>query len=151
MVVYLITNKVNGHQYIGQTIRTLKERWSEHCKYTNECSALARAIRKYGKENFTIEVVYIAFSIEELNKKEQEFIKQYDTFKPNGYNLTTGGLNYERSAETKRKFSEGQMGEKNHRFGKTPSAKSREQMSIAHMGESNHFFGKTPSGIQQWL
>ena len=143
MIVYLITNKINGHRYIGQTIRSIKERWSEHCKYTSDCSAIARAIRKYRKENFTIEAVYAATSIEELNKKEQEFIKKFNTFKPHGYNLTTGGLNYIRSEETKRKFSEGQKGAKNHRFGKKLSRQVRQRMSKSRTGILNHFFGKT--------
>ena len=32
--IYLITNKINGKQYVGQTIRTIEERWKGHifCK-----------------------------------------------------------------------------------------------------------------------
>lgn len=31
--IYLATNNANGKQYVGQTIRTVKERWYEHCYY----------------------------------------------------------------------------------------------------------------------
>lgn len=145
MIVYAITNKINGKQYVGQTIRSLKERWAEHCKKTSDCSAIIRAIQKYGKENFTIQTIYTAVSIEELNKKEQEFIKEFNTFKPNGYNLTTGGLNYLRSDETKQKFSDVQKGKKNHRFGTKASEETRRKQSESHRGTLNHFFGKTHS------
>ena len=142
MIVYAITNNTNGKRYVGQTIRTLQERWTEHCKKTSDCSAIANAIQKYGKECFTISTLHIANFIEELNKKEQEFIKEFNTLKPNGYNLTTGGLNYLRSSETKRKFSEGQKGKKNHRFGIKASEETRKRQSESHKGALNSFFGK---------
>lgn len=143
MLIYKITNKTNGNSYIGQTIRTIEERWTEHCKKTSDCSAIANAIQKYGKENFDIEIICSALSIEELNKKEQYFIKEFNTLKPNGYNLTTGGLNFERTLESNNKMSERQIGEKNHNFGKKASKETKLLMSEAHMGKKNHFFGKT--------
>ena len=29
--IYLITNKINGKQYVGKTENTIDERWREHC------------------------------------------------------------------------------------------------------------------------
>jgi group I intron endonuclease len=145
MIVYKIENKLNGKQYIGQTIRALKERWIEHCKKTSDCSAIANAIQKYGKENFSIDILYTTNSVDMLNRKEQEFIKKFNTLRPKGYNLTTGGLNFIRSEETKRKLSERQKGDKNHMFGKKASSRTRRKMSISHFGERNHFYGKTHS------
>ena len=145
MLIYKITNKLNGQIYVGQTIRTLEERWYEHCKNISECSALSQAIHKYGKESFVVEAIYAASSIEELNQKEQEFIKFYNTLRPNGYNLTSGGLNFERSVETRQKISLAQRGKKNHRFGKKASKATRRKMSEASKGLNNHFYGKTHS------
>ena len=142
MTIYKITNKINGKVYIGQTIRSLGERWTEHCKKTSDCSAIANAIQKYGKENFTIEVLHTANSIEELNKKESEFIANLNSMKPDGYNLTSGGLNFVRTEETKRKNSELQKGELNHNFGKKASPETRKKMSESRKGERNHMFGK---------
>ena len=47
----------------------------------------ARAIRKYGKDNFIIEEIDSAFSQEELNQKEQYWIQYYNSIKE-GYNET---------------------------------------------------------------
>lgn len=62
--IYKITNQINGKIYIGQTIRNPKLRWNEH-KSKSLCPTskhghnyhLHCAIRKYGVENFTFEVI----------------------------------------------------------------------------------------------
>lgn len=142
MIIYKITNKLNGKIYVGQTVRSMEERWTEHCKKTSDCMAISHAIQKYGKENFTIECVCVANSIEELNKKEQEFIEEFNSMKPSGYNLTSGGLNFIRSEESNRKNSESQKGEKNHNFGKKAPLEVRAKMAASRRGEKNHFFGR---------
>jgi hypothetical protein len=90
MTIYLITNLINGKKYVGQTIRPLSVRWYFHVHQTN-CRVMARAIKKYGKENFTIEELFKAQSQEELDRKEIEFILALNTLAPGGYNLTEGG------------------------------------------------------------
>lgn len=82
---------VNGKQYVGQTTRTLEQRWREHCCKSSQCTYLHHAIEKYGKENFKVEQIDIALDKEELDYKEQQYIKCYNTLVPNGYNLDTGG------------------------------------------------------------
>ena len=56
--IYKITNLVNSKIYIGQTIRSLKERFRQHI-YKQGCTYLHNAILKYGKENFKIELMII--------------------------------------------------------------------------------------------
>ena len=52
--IYLITNSVNGKQYVGQTKTTIEHRFKQHIskKKISHCSALGGAIEKYGEENF---------------------------------------------------------------------------------------------------
>ena len=91
--IYKITNKVNGKSYIGQTIQSVKERFYQHC--ATKCSqailnmVIHKAITKYGKSNFTIEVIEEVESAN-LNDRERYWIRYYDSYN-NGYNSTEGG------------------------------------------------------------
>ena len=88
--IYKITNKINGHSYIGQSI-DIERRWKKHINFPKENSnyPLYRAFVKYGIENFNFEILKICDK-KDLDIEEIKFIAQYDTFK-NGYNQTTGG------------------------------------------------------------
>lgn len=87
-IIYKITNKVNGKSYIGQTRYTLEFRWRQHI-HKKDNTYFHNAIRKYGPENFTLEVLEEC-STSNLNEREIFYIAKYNTFKE-GYNLTTGG------------------------------------------------------------
>jgi hypothetical protein len=136
MIVYLITNKVNGKRYVGQTVQTLKERWSKHCHVThaNEGMPIVKAIQKYGKESFEKKVLAKCNSIEEMNYRESYYIELLDTRTPNGYNVLSGGGNSLHTEESKKKIAIAQTGEKNHNFGKKASLETRIKMSKGHMG-----------------
>lgn len=136
MIIYLITNKINGKRYVGQTIQTLKNRWSKHCHPThaNVTMPVVRAIKKYSKENFDIKVLAKCDSKKEMDHRESYYIKLLNTRSPNGYNLLSGGARGLHTEETKKKIAYAQTGEKNHNFGKTASFETRNKMSIGHTG-----------------
>lgn len=52
---------------------------------------IAKAIKKYGVENFLFELLDKGLSIEEAEQKEIQYIKTKNTLVPNGYNIETGG------------------------------------------------------------
>ena len=134
--VYLIKNTVNSKVYVGQTIRgSLETRFIEHCAKTSGCLAMSNAIKKYGRDNFIIESVFRSDSLEELNKKEQELIKELNTLSPNGYNLRIGGENHIISEESRLRMSQAQSGENHHMFGKHHSKETIEKMSKASKGK----------------
>ena len=90
MYIYKITNKVNGKVYIGQSIRPIEQRFQRHINdAVNNIldTHFARAIRKYGKENFYIELIETCDNQTELNLREQYWIRKYDSIN-NGYNET---------------------------------------------------------------
>lgn len=89
--VYKATNRINGMSYIGQTVN-FRERKLEHerCREEDDC-IFHRAIAKYGKDNFIWEILDKADSKESINELEKIYIEKYNTFKPNGYNMTKGG------------------------------------------------------------
>lgn len=91
--IYIIKNKINNKVYIGQTIQTLLKRFNGHCCYSKtdrSCSMyIKRAIHKYKKENFTIELLEEC-ELSLINDREKYWISYYDSYN-NGYNLTLGG------------------------------------------------------------
>lgn len=133
MIIYKVLNKINGKVYIGQTTQNLKTRWSQH-KYNskNGSCKINRAIRKYGIENFEIQEIDNGNCIEELNKKEEFYIKKYDSINY-GYNIRSGGKNSIRSQETKNKISKARKGKykgKNAGFyGKKHTDQTKNKMS----------------------
>lgn len=93
--IYKITNLINGKVYIGQTIQSIKDRWYRHVGNSKWLSqhevnmAIKRAIIKYGKENFKLELIENC-KRENLNDREKYWISYYDSYHT-GYNNTLGG------------------------------------------------------------
>jgi predicted GIY-YIG superfamily endonuclease len=95
MIIYKVTNRINGMVYIGQTRTSLEKRWSSHRSAVNSrfsCFKLQKAIKEYGAENFTIEQIDCAATKDEANSKEMYWIKHYNSVE-NGYNTSPGGRN----------------------------------------------------------
>ena len=104
-VIYVITNNLNGKQYVGQTI-DLTKRLSAHRKAGKP--GIGKAIQKYGWRNFSVEVIEECENRDELNEREIFWIAKLNTKAPNGYNLTEGGdgnCGYVASEETRKKLS----------------------------------------------
>ena len=87
MVIYKITNVLNGMIYVGQTQFTAEKRFKQHAKAD---SYIGAAIREYGAENFTVEVLETCQTREQADEREIFFIKKFDCMFPNGYNRTEG-------------------------------------------------------------
>lgn len=90
--IYLRTNLVNGKQYVGQT-NDFKQREYEWNSLNGHYAGklIFNARKKYGLENFKVEILKECDTQDELNKWEIFYIKELNTKKPNGYNLTDGG------------------------------------------------------------
>ena len=93
--IYIIKNDINNKIYIGQSIN-IKKRIQEHF-WKSTCekdisynSALHNAIRKYGKEHFSWEILQEC-EPSLLDEYEKLYIKQYNCISPNGYNILSGG------------------------------------------------------------
>ena len=157
--VYKITNTVNNKSYIGISIHEPdKGRIKNHLSGRGN-RIIANAVKKYGKDAFTYEILEANVFDELLPDLEVAYIANYNTVSPHGYNLTYGGDGAgSPSEETRRKMSKAHKGKKlgspseEHRRklseahkGKKLSAESIRKRTEAQKGENHHFFGKTLS------
>jgi group I intron endonuclease len=100
--IYLITNRVNNKKYVGQAVcitekgriagaeKRFKTHLNKALKNKNECPRLYTAIRKHGKDNFSMEIL-TKCDMDIIDSQEIHFIKLHNTINPNGYNLESGG------------------------------------------------------------
>ena len=84
IVIYVITNLLNGKRYVGQT-NNFDSRIHYHMNYGK--LAIGKAIKKHGKHNFIAEKIDSTFSPEKADEIETELIKRLNTIAPNGYNI----------------------------------------------------------------
>ena len=130
--VYQITNKTNGHKYIGSSINIWK-RWGSHLaelrKNTHSGVHLQNAWNKYGEDSFEFSVL-IFCDAENILLYEQSCL---DSLKPE-YNIRKSVYNSRAGTkatdETKAKLRESHLGNK-------PSDETRAKMSKAGMGNKN--------------
>jgi len=112
MIIYKVVNAINGKCYIGQTTQSLGKRKVGHKFETkNGTTYFSNALRKYGFKNFKWEVIEECDDKEQLDEMEFHYIKQYNSFKPEGYNLTLGGdkgtFGWKPTKENKEKIGKG--------------------------------------------
>lgn len=133
-IIYCATNLINGKQYVGQTIRKLQDRIKQHYlnSKNNTNNKFARALRKYGKQDWKWEVLVENISQDQLNLLEKSYIWGLSTFEF-GYNSTTGGDcgNILFCEETRNKMSMSKLG---ILHGSMPQ-ETRRKISIAHTGK----------------
>ena len=136
MIVYRITNLINGKLYFGITKCKLRKRWNEHrynSKHKN--SHIYLAMRKYGIENFIIEIVKNCDSEYEMYELEKRLIAKYKSNnRLYGYNNSTGGeissKGKKLSKEVRKKISEYQKNRKR----KPHTKEAKKNMSKAAKG-----------------
>jgi len=152
-IIYKATNKINGKAYVGQTVKSLRIRISEHIHdaLNNKDNVyFHNAIRRYGKENFIWEIIAECSSLKELNKTEIEMIKKYNTFE-NGYNLTRGGegsVGFKHTQKAKEKISKSKRGKNHPNYGKHHTEETKRRIGngnrgkVGFKGEDNPMYGK---------
>lgn len=121
--IYITTNMVNGMRYVGKKVFDSSSKWGS---YLGSGVKLKEDIKVYGRENFKKDIIDIAYSQEELNEKEVDYIAFLNAeFSKDYYNVDMGGI------PTKRiNFS----GEKHPMYGKHHTDEARRKVSIAMTG-----------------
>lgn len=120
--IYKLTSKTSGKSYIGQAvshilnhnkyrkygmIRRFKCHVSEaYSKKKKQCFYLNNAIKKYGQDDFILELITTCKK-KDADRYETDMIIKYNTLYPNGYNLKTGGQYFSHTKESRRRVSDG--------------------------------------------
>lgn len=135
-IIYKLTSP-SGKIYIGRT-NNFEDRMAQH-KYESTILKkkypLYRAIRKYGWENFTKEMIATSPSEQSAQLLEELLIKQFDSVKlgyNSTYNTVGGGNLWVGKTEKqknifRKKMSQVTAGDKNGMYGKTHSDEAREK------------------------
>ena len=95
--IYCHTHVESGRRYIGLTKKTMKQRWNQHIlnaksKTGKGCQHFWNAIKKYGKDAFSHQVLSVSLTVEEGNWFEKFWILMFDTTDvEKGFNLSKGG------------------------------------------------------------
>lgn len=147
--IYLLTNKINGKIYIGQTTQT----GNCYKNYFGSGTAIRAAIIKYGKKNFYKITLAICYNQNDANVLEKYFIKSYNTKSPNGYNISDGGT--EDIIIMRKKLSMIMDGEQNPFYGKHHSDETKIKISVALKGkkisvEQKIKISKANKGMVPW-
>ena len=154
--IYCYTNTVNGKRYVGQT-KDFNRRHKQHIKQSHNKNNKYNynypfhcAIRKYGIENFKVEILKENLSAQcLLNFWECYYIDKYNSLAKNkkGYNVASGGSNgnvFEGKTEEEMNKTKAKMSEA--KTGKTHSEETKVKMSEAKKGkccgENNPMYGK---------
>lgn len=139
--IYRITNNINGKTYIGQ--HKYRNEDNPMYRYAGSGVLLQRAYKKYGKENFSIEVLYKRIQYQETaNSMEIWAIEKERKENVNGcYNITDGGWSFDYyripwnkgkkgcfSEETIKKLSKAGKGRKPWNKGKHISEETRQKI-----------------------
>lgn len=105
--IYKTTNLVNNKIYIGQKkSTTFKE------NYLGSGVNIRKAIKKYSKNNFSVELIECCDSQQQLDERERYYIDEFNSQNVEiGYNITNGGQSrfftgQHHSEESKQKMSE---------------------------------------------
>lgn len=135
--LYKITNLINGKCYYGiHSTDNLDD------GYMGSGILITKAISKYGKENFSKEILSFYNNRRELINAEKEYVTINEVKNDDCYNCCLGGyaqlsgpenMHYgiPLTEEHRKKIGDAQRGEKNHMYGKHPSEKTRQLMSLS--------------------
>jgi group I intron endonuclease len=142
--IYILKNKINSKIYIGQTWRSLSERWDSGHGY-DDSPRLNNAIRKYGNKNFYYEVITFCGTQEAADACEIYFIAKYNsTNREYGYNIREGGSRGKLSENTKQKISISLTGKKQ-------SEETKMKRSLSMTGKKSPKSAETREKISETL
>lgn len=136
----------SGKLYIGITCKKPEYRWNRGEGYKTNVH-FYNAIKKYGWDNISHEIIADGLSKEDACNMEIDLIARYRSNDPNiGYNKSTGGdisaVGFKHTEESRKRMSEIKSGKNNPFYGKHLTDEHKEHLRQALSGKNNPFYGK---------
>ena len=125
--VYKITNTVNSKSYIGISVHEPEKRRIKAHLSGHGNRILARAVKKYGRDAFTYEILEANVFDEFLPDLEVAYIANYNTVAPHGYNLTYGGEGNLQYPEYGGDRNQRQRAQRKERYATDPEFRKKER------------------------
>lgn len=88
--IYKATNKINGKSYVGQTCDFHSRVWQHQRCYDRDDCDFHKAIKEFGFDNFSWEIIETCESEDRACELEKYYIEKFNTYR-DGYNMTKGG------------------------------------------------------------
>ena len=143
--IYKTTNLINKKIYIGQK---KSDKYLGN-KYLGSGKLIVYALQKYGKSNFSVELLQECYSLNELNDAEMYWINKFNsTDKKIGYNITLGGggtSGFHLSEESKKKIQITRATTEFKQKMQEIYSSDEYKMKVSHKGKDNPMYGKTHS------
>lgn len=150
--IYKATNLINNKCYIGFDSNWPKRKIQHKRKHKHLNLKFYDAIKKYGWDNFSWEVLYQSLDCEHtLKYMESYFITEYNSFN-NGYNMTIGGegsLGYKHTPEQIMKNKIKNSGKNHYNYGKHLTEETKNKIGKGNSGKLNGMYGVTPNFTEQ--
>ena len=171
MLIYKITNTINGKIYIGQTKKSIDVRFKTHIYKSTYNSGyntkFYNALKKYNEKCWNIEIIEENISNDLIDEREVYWILYYNSFNE-GYNSTVGGKNAyivsntvkkrivnnhrkNQTEECKRKISESQIGKILSNEHKIKLSKTFSNMIWINNGIEEKRINNNSSILENWI
>lgn len=145
--IYITTNMVNGKKYLGQ--KGFDKYWDS---YLGSGTVFKKAMEKYGRENFSRNIVLFCFSEDELNQAEYDLSVFLNVVEDeNWYNLCYGGggaRGLHHSDETKELLRQLNLGQNNPNYGLKRSEETKKKQSEAMIGKPKTYADKNGNPLK---
>jgi len=144
MIIYCLTNLINGKKYLGQTGFTLDYRIKYHLRQKRGNMIIGTALRKHGRVQFNEEIL-IHCEPDEANYYEEALISCLNTMAPNGYNMTIGGNGVRGHKLAKSTIEKIRI----YRTGKKASEETKAKLSALAKNRSPEYRAKISANIKK--
>ena len=140
--IYKTTHLRSGQYYIGQ------RKGSYDSDYLGSGTRIRNMVKKYGKSEFSLEVLAWAYDHDQLNKLEEQYVGKLYKEDPMCVNLIAGGIHGFMSEEVKEKISKNRSGipawnkgvewseERKEKFSKTRTGEKRSEETKKKLSEA---------------